>query len=94
MADDTYKRMQLIQSLAEIVDELGWVIAIPPDQITPGLIVGEEKYVKAVSSAYYGTQFEVINPNENAEEIELTEDQYNELMETGELAVPVKPTLH
>ena len=94
---ESSKRYKLIEQLAEIVNELGWVIAIPPDQITPGLIIGDENYVKAVADAYYGSQFEVISPSEAelmTQEVELTEDQFNDLMETGRLEVAKKPVTH
>jgi hypothetical protein len=97
MSDNSSKRYKLIQELADIVNELGWVIAIPPDQITPGLIIGEENYVKDVANAYYGEQFEVVNPNEHElapEEVELTEQQVEELLETGKLEIPKKPVMH
>ena len=94
---DSHKRYKLIEELAEIVNELGWVIAIPPDQITPGLIIGDENYVKDVANAYYGQQFEVISPSEAelmTQEVELTEDEFNDLMETGRLEVAKKPVTH
>ena len=95
--DDSTKKFKLIEQLAEIANELGWVIAIPPDQITPGLIIGQEDYVVDVANAYYGKQFEVINPHEQelqTHEVELTQEQFDELMETGKLEVAKKPALH
>lgn len=85
MPMDIKKKIQLIKSLAEIVDELGWVIAIPPDEITPGLIIGEEDYVKAVSNSYYGEQFDIINPNESKEQ---------EFSDIADVDPVIKETVH
>lgn len=49
---DSERQQQLIQALAEIVDELGWVIGIPleegSNEKVHGLIIGTEEFVNDV----------------------------------------------
>lgn len=47
-------REQLFKELIEIVEELGWNVAIPhveEDDEVPGLIIGNPEYVEAVTEA-------------------------------------------
>jgi hypothetical protein len=52
------EQMELIQALAEICKELGWIVGVPttPDSTTavPGLIIGTEEFVYQVVANYYG----------------------------------------
>jgi hypothetical protein len=53
---DQKKQFELIEQLAEICEELGWVVGLPAeeghDQTVPGLIIGREKFVLEVVAAY------------------------------------------
>lgn len=53
------KQIELIEKLAEICEELSWVIAIPDGQKVPGLIIGTENFVTDVVEIYYGNNYEV-----------------------------------
>lgn len=47
-------REQLFKELIEIVEELGWNVAIPQveeDDEVPGLVIGKAEYVDAVTEA-------------------------------------------
>lgn len=58
--DDTIKKIELIQDLAGIAEELGWVIALPTEEdIVPGLVMGTEPFVNEVVSLYYGDNYEI-----------------------------------
>ncbi len=62
------KQLQLVQQLAEIVEELGWVVAIPlGDAICDGIIMGTEEYVLNVVKSYYKDDIEVLSPNPGTE---------------------------
>lgn len=52
--------MEVIQELAELVDSLGWVMALPTDEIVAGLIIGEKAFVIDVVEKYYGEGYEVL----------------------------------
>lgn len=56
----TKKQQELIEELASICEELGWVIALPTMEDTiPGLVIGQENFVNDVVSVYYGENYEV-----------------------------------
>lgn len=56
--DDKRRQHELIQQLSELVNELGWIIALPAgDDMVPGLIIGQEEFVKDVVETYYGPNF-------------------------------------
>lgn len=56
----TKKQQELIEELASICEELGWVIALPTMEDTiPGLVIGQETFVNDVVSVYYGSDYEV-----------------------------------
>ena len=58
--DDTIKKIELIQDLAAIADQLGWVIALPTEEdAVPGLIIGTEEFVNEVVKLYYGDAYEI-----------------------------------
>lgn len=55
---DSKKQTELIQKLAEIVNELEWVIGLPTgDDMVPGLIIGTEEFVRNVVETYYGPNY-------------------------------------
>jgi hypothetical protein len=43
--DEVQRKLELIQDLADIAYELGWVIAIPAPELTPGVVIGTIDYV-------------------------------------------------
>lgn len=49
-------QMELIAELAELVSQLGWVIALPNEEKPEGLIIGKPDYVVGVVNAYYGSE--------------------------------------
>ena len=59
-------KMEVIQELADLVDSLGWVIALPNDEPVPGLIVGEKDYVEDVVKKYYGDEYEVLERDDKS----------------------------
>ncbi len=59
-------KMEVIQELAELVDTLGWVMALPNDEIVPGLIIGEKDFVVDVVKQYYGDGYEVLERDEKS----------------------------
>lgn len=78
MANLSKKRqMELIGELANIFEELEWLVAIPTaeDDTCSGLIVGEQSFVLDVTKAFYGEDAEILIPNsenpEKSEEINL-----------------------
>lgn len=49
------RQQELITQLAEICEELEWVVGLPKeddDKMVPGLIIGEEAFVMQVVAAY------------------------------------------
>lgn len=55
MSDDSAKKIQLIQDLAAIAYELGWVMSLPMgDGIVEGLIIGELEFTLETSTIIYG----------------------------------------
>lgn len=73
---DKAKQLKLIQQLADIFQELDWLVAIPMDtKECQGLIVGEKQFVEAVAKKYYGEQAEIISPNTDEKlTLEVSED--------------------
>lgn len=61
---DGKSKMEVIQELAALVDSLGWVMALPTDEIVPGLIIGEKDFVVAVVQQYYGEGYEILEQDE------------------------------
>ena len=60
MTQDPKEQQEIIQRLSELVNQLGWVIALPTNVDTvPGLIIGQEDFVKEVVTAYYGPNFDL-----------------------------------
>lgn len=58
----TKKQQELIEELASICEELGWVIALPTmEETIPGLVIGQETFVNDVVSVYYGSDYEVFS---------------------------------
>jgi hypothetical protein len=105
------KQAKLITQLAEICEELNWLIVIPQEEMTSGLIIGNKEYVDYAANKVYGSRYEIINPKANPKApvatspikeetliVELSEEEYEEFLETGELPdtvnVPDKPTYH
>ena len=57
------KQMELINTLGEICQELGWVIGVPEHEdpsTVPGLIIGKEDFVYELA-AVYGDEVEVFS---------------------------------
>jgi hypothetical protein len=66
--DDKREQQELIQELAEIVNRLGWVIALPTNvDMVPGLIIGQEDFVKEVVETYYGPNYDVFKEDPTGE---------------------------
>lgn len=61
---DGKSKMEVIQELAELIDSLGWVMALPTDEIVPGLIIGEKDFVMDVVKQYYGDGYEVLEKDQ------------------------------
>lgn len=81
MAVPKDKQVQLIRQLADIIQELDWVIAVPADdEICQGLIVGTPEYVSEVVQSYYG------------EITEIEMDVFTPATETGDLLPEVDPS--
>jgi hypothetical protein len=65
------KQQALIEELASICEELGWVVALPSEgEIIPGLVIGQEQFVIDVVSVYYGEGFDVYKKEMNAQGME------------------------
>ncbi len=103
------KHKKLIAQLAEICEELNWLIVIPQEDTTTGLIIGNKEYVDYAAQRVYDSRYEIIDPmpkkpqetnpiNEPTIIVELSEEEYEEFLESGELpdsvTVPDKPTYH
>lgn len=86
--DDNRKQQELIQKLAELVNELGWVIGLPDnEEMVSGLIVGTEDFVREVVESYYGPSYSVFKEDPTGNEsIERQEDSLE--------IIKKKPTLH
>lgn len=57
---DKKDQLDLIARLAEICQQLDWVIGLPDDEETlPGLIIGQEAFVSDVIRLYYGKSYEI-----------------------------------
>lgn len=70
---DKKRQIELIKELANIFEELEWLVAIPTDNdsdVCRGLIVGEQDFVLDVTKAYYGDDAEIIIPNNESPEKE------------------------
>lgn len=68
------RQVEIIFELQQLCEELGWSVAIPSgEEMVPGLIIGEEAFVIAVASTYYGEDFEVFEKNEETEKMEPVE---------------------
>lgn len=100
------KQQALLADLADICMELNWVIGIPKEAMTEGLICGTMKYVEDSCLKTYGKDnYEIVDQRSAQKEldqpatsdnkgefdvVELTEDQFNEFLATGELPEDVK----
>lgn len=116
MSDETRKmkdkQAKLIAQLAEVCEALNWLIVIPQEDTTTGLIIGNKEYVDKAARRVYGHRYEIVNPKTDHKKpspvatkeelesqiVELSDDEYQEFMETGELPesvkLPDKPTYH
>jgi hypothetical protein len=69
---DSEKQQKLIQELAEIVEELGWIIGIPTngetDEKVNGLIIGTEDFVMDVVNST-GIEVEAIEMVDEADSV-------------------------
>lgn len=101
------KQKQLMMDLADICRELNWVIGIPKEAMTEGIICGNKEYVEKNCTKVYGKDgYEIISEQsakEKAEEqlatsdniedynvVELTEQEFEKFLSTGELPENVK----
>lgn len=66
---DVAKKLQLIQDLAAIAYELGWVMSLPTgDDPVPGLIIGELDFTLETSTIIYGEEgYEVFTQTDEDE---------------------------
>jgi hypothetical protein len=92
MANDEKKQKALIEDLAEIVTELGWVIGLPSGEgMVPGLVVGTEEFVRDVVETYYGPNYDVFTEDPTGEA------QLTEIDDEGNINEEIKkekPYLH
>lgn len=69
---DSEKQQKLIQELAEIVEELGWIIGIPTngetDEKVHGLIIGTDEFVMDVVNST-GIEVEAIEMVDEADAV-------------------------
>lgn len=95
------KHAKLISQLAEICEELNWLIVIPQEDTTSGLIIGTKEYIDYAAGKVYGNRYEIVNPKakvptptspvkEETLIVELSPEEYEEFLETGELPASVK----
>lgn len=62
------RQMELIDQLAQICEELNWVIALPTqEEPVPGIIMGQEGFVQEVVQSYYGDAYEVLTKEAHEE---------------------------
>lgn len=74
------RQQEIIIELANLVDELGWVIALPTEGDTvPGLIIGSEEFAKEVTKAYYGDAVDLFSHDENGELKEMSPEELKAL---------------
>lgn len=57
--DKSYKQMLLIQEMADIATQLGWIVGIPAspnsdEKMVPGLIIGTKQFVADIASVFSG----------------------------------------
>ncbi len=65
------RQLELIKELANIFEELEWIVAIPTDDdVCHGLIVGEQTFVLEVTKSHYGEDAEIVIPNSESKEKE------------------------
>lgn len=84
------RQIELIKELADIFEELEWMVAIPTDSDTcKGLIAGEKDFVVDVTRSHYGEDAEIVVPN--SETSKSAEDKQEEA--NLELH-PEKKTIH
>lgn len=103
------KQAKLISQLAEICEELNWLIVIPQEDMTSGLIIGNKEYVDYAANKVYGSRYEIVNPKPKLPQptspkkeetliVELSPEEYEEFLATGELPesviIPDEPIYH
>lgn len=103
------KHAKLIAQLADICEELNWLIVIPKEDMTSGLIIGNKEYIDFAAGKVYGNRYEIVDPKaktptatspvkEETLIVELTPDEYEEFLATGELpdsvTIPDDPVYH
>lgn len=108
------KKIKLINDIADICAELDLVVGIPTSSdAVSGIIIGKEEDVIINCTKLYGSEYEVLGKpsdevlanSDNIEDfqlIELTEEEFENFIESGELPENVKvlnpkdsdPTLH
>ena len=63
--NDSNKKTELIQELADVCAELGWVFILPTGvehEYVPGLVLGQAEFVINVGDLYYGKDgYEIIS---------------------------------
>lgn len=102
------KQAKLISQLADICEALEWVMVLPNEETVSGLIIGTKDFAQETAKKVYG-EFEILTPKPESQEasnpfpestlvVELTEEEYNKFLETGELPEsannPQKPTTY
>lgn len=108
------KKIQLINDIADMCAELDLVVGIPTgENATAGIIIGKEADVITNCTKLYGSDYEVLGKvteetlanSDNIEDfelIELSEEEFEDFIESGELPENVRvlnpknsdPTLH
>jgi hypothetical protein len=102
------KQQALLVELSDICIELNWVIGIPKEAMTDGLICGTLEYVESSCLKVYGKDgYEIIDEraakakvaneqlatSDNIDDfkvVELTEEEFKNFIENGELPENVK----
>jgi hypothetical protein len=65
------EQMDLMAQLGDIALKLGWVIAVPPTEMTEGIIMGTLNYVSNIDSLLdEDSKLDVLIHNDQMEEIE------------------------
>lgn len=91
--------LELIDDLAGILVELGWVAAIPMDNdlvegMPRGIICGEPQFAADVAKAYWGDQVDIVDPNASDIDLLTLEDNHHETQGSGNEEDSGSETIH
>lgn len=64
-------QIDIITELMELCKEIGWVVGLPEqDEMVPGLVIGDQKFVEDVTEAYNGPAFSIFTSDGEGNVIE------------------------